>query len=250
MVMPGMSRLLISACLIVSLPFSLSTLRISPSVISVAASAALAPCEPCEPWSFAASAGSEAADAAKAMAAIRVCSWVFMKTPSSIGLVRGDAAVLADEQHVVGVLVTAVLGAVHAWRAARHRRHRQPDGVGAFLQQPFDLAGWHMAFDRVAAHLGGVAGPVGHRHAQARPRIGVAGVVRADLEAIGLEMPHPVLAAAAGRTLPHHHQRPAALRRDHRRQQLQDGHRGGCEHQTAPPLHRAATTILPTMPAW
>ena len=83
----------------------------------------------------------------------------------AVALVHPAAAVRLDQQHVIRVLAALVFRPVHARRANRHARHGQAHGLGALLQQPPDVARRHMAFERIAADLRGVAGAQFFRHA-------------------------------------------------------------------------------------
>jgi hypothetical protein len=59
-----------------------------------------------------------------------------------------------------------------------------------------------MPFDRVATRLACVTGPEVDRDPEPRARVGIAAVVRRDVETVGLEMLDPVMAAAARRSGP------------------------------------------------
>jgi hypothetical protein len=107
-----------------------------------------------------------------------------------------------NEQHIVGVDLAVVFGAVHARRADRHARHRQAERPRPLAQQPPDLARGNMALDHVAGDDGGVAGAEFLRHAEASAVVArFRHIGRLDLEAVGLQVPDPVVAAAASRRL-------------------------------------------------
>ena len=84
-VMPGMSRFLISACLMVIFFVSLSTLRISPSVMSVVLAWATA-MSPLRPGSaaFCAMAATDKVETSARSAVEIVVFRVFMRNPSAV----------------------------------------------------------------------------------------------------------------------------------------------------------------------
>jgi len=82
-----------------------------------------------------------------------------------------------------------------------------------------------MAFYGVATHLRGVAGAERDGNAQPGPGLGISCVISLDVKAIGLQVRHPVLAAAAAWVFPDFDRTPG-LRRQMRGQpgRCQGGH--------------------------
>src|SRR5690606_41912035 len=88
----------------------------------------------------------------------------------------------------------------HAGGANGHAGYRQSVGVGFFLQQAANIAGWHMDLDGIAADKGGMTGRQCRREAGLLlDGVQVLDVMNRDFEAVLFHMLHPVAAAATGR---------------------------------------------------
>ncbi len=84
-----------------------------------------------------------------------------------MGLENARASTALDQQYVIGI---ALVPHLHTGRPDRHSGYGEADGVRLFREQSLDVRGWDMAFQRVSAHLGGVAGTKLRRHTKTRTR--------------------------------------------------------------------------------
>src|SRR5690606_18588527 len=104
-----------------------------------------------------------------------------------VRLENARAAVPGCERHVVRILHVVVGTSIHTRRSARHCRNRDSARVRTFFDQAMDFPRGHVAFDRVAAYLGSVAGTVFGWHTQALSRLAVAAFVAQHIETIRSE---------------------------------------------------------------
>lgn len=95
---------------------------------------------------------------------------------------------------------------LHPRRTARHPGYRQPARLRPLGEQAFDLAGGHMALDRVAVDHRGMAAAERVGDAVAGPvRFRIRDIDRLHTEAVGAQMLDPRAAAASGCVLVNDH---------------------------------------------
>jgi hypothetical protein len=94
------------------------------------------------------------------------------------------------------------LRSFHAGRTNGHSRHGKPDNRRCLFEHPLDQIGGNMAFDNVTIDHRGMAGMKSARHSVFDFHVGellAENVFLLHLETVGLQVTHPLRAAASRR---------------------------------------------------
>ena len=74
-----------------------------------------------------------------------------------VGLKTFDSAIFLNQQHLKGLFLALVLGAIHPRTAYGHARNREAQRNRTLFEQSANIGRWNMPLDDITAHGGSVA---------------------------------------------------------------------------------------------